>query len=77
MSGVIIAERADIHKSCKSVELLVNLLNDYSQLTNAVLATQKKLVKALKEAAATKATPTIPGELISSPPAVTQVHAPP
>lgn len=51
-----LAERVDIHKSCKALEVLVNLLADYTDATGAVVQLQKKLAKALREAAALKAT---------------------
>ncbi|TFK20301.1 hypothetical protein FA15DRAFT_673622 [Coprinopsis marcescibilis] len=56
MSAPSIAERADIHKSCKSLESLLNTLNEYCEAVNSVASLQKKLAKALKEAAALKVT---------------------
>ncbi|CAL1715838.1 unnamed protein product [Somion occarium] len=56
MSGVAIVERADIHKSCKSIEAIVNILNDYCEAANAIVTIQKKLAKALRESASTKST---------------------
>lgn len=49
-------ERADIHKSCKSLETLVNVLNDYCEAASSIVVLQKKLSKALKETAGLKAT---------------------
>ena len=49
-----IAERSDIHKSCRVLENVVNVLADYSEAARAVVTLQKKLVKALKEAAGVK-----------------------
>lgn len=46
-----LAERSEIHKSCKSVEVLLNILNEYCEAVGAVGALQKKLSKALKDAA--------------------------
>ena len=51
MATASVAERADIHKSCKAIEGLVNLLNDYCDATTAIVAIQKKLAKAMREAA--------------------------
>ncbi|ETW82965.1 hypothetical protein HETIRDRAFT_54714, partial [Heterobasidion irregulare TC 32-1] len=50
-----IADRAEIHKSCRSLENIVNLLNDYCEAARAVVTLQKKLSKALKDAAGLKA----------------------
>ena len=41
----------------------LNILNDYCQVADALVALQKKLAKALRDAAATKATASIPGAL--------------
>ena len=54
MSAQVVAERADIHKSCKSLEVVVNVLNDYCEAATAIVAIQKKLAKALREAASTR-----------------------
>jgi hypothetical protein len=59
-----LAERQDIHKSCRTLETLVNMLNDYSEAAGAIVALQKKLSKALKEAAALKTTTEIAGKLV-------------
>ncbi|TCD67074.1 hypothetical protein EIP91_000587 [Steccherinum ochraceum] len=63
-TSLAIADRADIHKSCKSVELLVNVLNDYCQVADALVALQKKLVKALRDSAASKVTASIPASAL-------------
>jgi len=55
------AERADIHKSCKSIETLLNALNEYCEAAGTVVALQKKLAKALRETAGIKVTGEIPG----------------
>jgi len=55
------AERADIHKSCKSIETLLNVLNEYCEAAGAVVALQKKLAKALRDTAGIKVTGEIPG----------------
>ncbi|EKM78814.1 hypothetical protein AGABI1DRAFT_107287 [Agaricus bisporus var. burnettii JB137-S8] len=51
-----LAERADIHKSCKSIETLLNILNDYCEAATVVVALEKKLAKALRETASSKVT---------------------
>jgi hypothetical protein len=56
-----LAERADIHKSCKSLETLLGILNDYCEAAAAVAVLQKKLAKALRETAGLKVTGQIPG----------------
>lgn len=45
----ILADRADVHKSCKSLESIANALNDYCQAADSLVLTQKKLAKALRE----------------------------
>jgi hypothetical protein len=49
-----LADRAEIHKSCKSLEAVVNLLNDYCEAASAIVQLQKRLTKAIKEAASAK-----------------------
>ncbi|KAJ7158711.1 hypothetical protein C8R46DRAFT_1178136 [Mycena filopes] len=61
-SGQFLAERVDIHKSCKSLETLLNVLNDYCEAAGAVVLLQKKLAKALRETANLKVT----GEIASN-----------
>lgn len=56
-----LAERADIHKSCKSLETLLNVLNDYCEAAGATVILQKKLAKALRETAGLKTTGDIAG----------------
>ncbi|KAF8910676.1 hypothetical protein CPB84DRAFT_1646080, partial [Gymnopilus junonius] len=51
-----LAERTDIHKSCKSIETLLNVLNEYCEAASAVVSLQKKLAKALRETASLKVT---------------------
>lgn len=51
----VLTERGDIHKSCKSLEAIVNIFNDYCQAIDAIVTAQKKLAKALREAAGLKA----------------------
>ena len=54
-AGLVIADRVAIHKSCKSLEAIVNIFNDYCQAIDAIVSAQKKLAKALREAAGLKA----------------------
>ncbi len=54
MSAPGIADRTGIRKSCKSLEVVVNVLNDYCEAANALVAIQKKLAKAVREAASAK-----------------------
>jgi hypothetical protein len=56
-----LAERADIHKSCRSLESILSVLNEYCEAVGVVVALQKKLAKALREAAGLKATGEIAG----------------
>ena len=51
-----LAERGDVHKACKSLEALVNALNDYCEAASSIVAIQKKLAKALRDTAALKIT---------------------
>ncbi|KAJ4477213.1 hypothetical protein J3R30DRAFT_3703474 [Lentinula aciculospora] len=51
-----LAERIDIHKSCKSFETLLSVFNDYCEAAGAVVTLQKKMAKALKETAGMKVT---------------------
>ncbi|TFY62184.1 hypothetical protein EVJ58_g4025 [Rhodofomes roseus] len=60
-----IADRDSIHKSCKTLETVVNVLNDYCEAANAILILQRKLVKALRDAAAVKCVPEIPANALS------------
>ncbi|KIJ13470.1 hypothetical protein PAXINDRAFT_117227 [Paxillus involutus ATCC 200175] len=48
------AERQDIHKSCRTIETLLNVLSDYCEAANAFTTIQKKLAKALRDAAGSK-----------------------
>ena len=52
---LVIVERTDIHKSCKSLEAIVNIFNDYCQAIDAIVTAQKKLAKALRDASGLKA----------------------
>lgn len=62
MASIQIAERADIHKSCKAIEGVVNLLNDYCDAATAIVAIQKKLAKAVREASSIKYTSEVASE---------------
>ncbi|KXN84728.1 hypothetical protein AN958_12155 [Leucoagaricus sp. SymC.cos] len=54
--SLALAERVDIHKSCKSLETLLNVLNDYCEAATAIVTLQKRLTKALRETAGSKVT---------------------
>ena len=49
-------ERADIHKSCKSLENLVDALNDYCEAISSIVASQTTLARSLRDTAGLKAT---------------------
>ncbi|KAH9941344.1 hypothetical protein B0H21DRAFT_753240 [Amylocystis lapponica] len=66
MSLPTIAERLDIHKSCKTLEVVVNILNDYCEAVNAIVLLQKKLAKALKEAAVVKCIGEVPANALNT-----------
>ena len=57
--------REDVHKSCKSLETVVNLLNGYCEAASAVAMLQRKLVKAIRDAASMKASPTVASNHLS------------
>ncbi|KAI9440081.1 hypothetical protein H4582DRAFT_1944924 [Lactarius indigo] len=61
-----VAERPDIHKSCKALEVVVNLLDDYSEAARAIVTLHKKLAKALRDVATVKPTGEIPGNAFNS-----------
>ncbi|KAF5359746.1 hypothetical protein D9756_003444 [Leucocoprinus leucothites] len=61
-----VAERADIHKSCKSLEILLNVLNDYCEAATAIVTLQKKLAKALRETAGSKVTNETAGNALNA-----------
>lgn len=61
-----VAERPDIHKSCKALEVVVNLLDDYSEAARAIVTLNKKLAKALRDVVTAKPTGDIPGVFLSS-----------
>ncbi|KAI0648820.1 hypothetical protein C8Q79DRAFT_998792 [Trametes meyenii] len=65
-SGTPLAERTDIHKSCKTLESVVNILNDYCEAANAIVQLQKKLAKALREAASPKCVAEIPANALNA-----------
>jgi hypothetical protein len=56
-----LAERTEIHKSCKCLENLLNFLNDYCEAMGTVAGLEKKLAKALREIAGVKMTPETAG----------------
>lgn len=55
-------ERQGIHKSCRTIESLLSVLNDYCEIAGAFAAIRKKLSKALKDAAALKTNAQFAGE---------------
>ncbi|TFK79935.1 hypothetical protein K466DRAFT_504748 [Polyporus arcularius HHB13444] len=61
-----LAERNEIHKSCKTLESVVNILNDYCEAANAIVSLQKKLAKALREAASVKCVAEIPANALNA-----------
>ncbi|EIW57849.1 uncharacterized protein TRAVEDRAFT_150499 [Trametes versicolor FP-101664 SS1] len=61
-----LAERAEVHKSCKTLESVVNILNDYCEAANAIVQLQKKLAKALREAASPKCVSEIPANALNA-----------
>ncbi|KAF9468037.1 hypothetical protein BDZ94DRAFT_1247023 [Collybia nuda] len=65
-ASVQLAERFDVHKSCKSLETLLNILNDYCEAAGAVVLLQKKLAKALRETAGLKVTGEIAANAMSA-----------
>ncbi|KAI0667842.1 hypothetical protein C8Q78DRAFT_981197 [Trametes maxima] len=65
-SGTPLAERTEIHKSCKTLESVVNILNDYCEAVNAIVQLQKKLAKALREAASPKCVSEIPANALNA-----------
>ncbi|KDQ15943.1 hypothetical protein BOTBODRAFT_173603 [Botryobasidium botryosum FD-172 SS1] len=61
-----ILERNDVHKSAKCLETIVNALGEYSQLATLLAAVQKRLAKALREAAANRATSDTPANAMAA-----------
>ncbi|KAJ3744436.1 hypothetical protein DFH05DRAFT_1399235 [Lentinula detonsa] len=61
-----LAERIDIHKSCKSFETLLSVFNDYCEAAGAVVTLQKKMVKALRETAGMKVIGEIPASALNA-----------
>lgn len=56
-----LAGRDDVQRSCKSLETLLNILNDYCEAAGAVALLQKKLSKALRDTAGLKVTGQVAG----------------
>ncbi|KAL0954444.1 hypothetical protein HGRIS_003421 [Hohenbuehelia grisea] len=65
-AALALADRADIHKSCKSLETLLNILNDYCEAASAIVSLQKRLTKALRETAAHKITGDVAGNALGA-----------
>ncbi|PBL03505.1 hypothetical protein ARMGADRAFT_1157610 [Armillaria gallica] len=61
-----LCDRADVHKSCKSLETLLGVLSDYCEAAEAVVILQKKLAKALRESAGLKITTDIAANALSA-----------
>jgi len=61
---MVVADRVDVHKSCRALEAIVNLLDDYSEAARGIVTLHKKLAKALKDAATLKHTGEIPGAFV-------------
>ncbi|KAF9816639.1 hypothetical protein IEO21_03944 [Rhodonia placenta] len=61
----VLSDRNEIHKSCKTLESVVNVLNDYCEAANAILTLEKKLAKALREAAGVKCVAEIPANALN------------
>lgn len=61
-----LAERTDIHKACKSLETLINVLNDFCEAAGAITSLEKKLAKALRDTAAQKVTGDVAGRCFSA-----------
>lgn len=57
-------ERQDIHKACRTIEALLAVLNDYCEAAGAFAAIQKKLSKALRDAAGLKTNAQFAGQFI-------------
>ncbi|CDO78041.1 hypothetical protein BN946_scf184724.g5 [Trametes cinnabarina] len=65
-SATPLSERAEIHKSCKTLESVVNILNEYCEAANAIVQLQKKLAKALRETASSKCVAQIPANALNA-----------
>ncbi|KAJ3714224.1 hypothetical protein C8R42DRAFT_253566 [Lentinula raphanica] len=61
-----LAERIDIHKSCKAFETLLSVFNDYCEAAGAVATLQKKMAKVLRETASMKVTGEIPANALNT-----------
>lgn len=59
-----LVDRADIHKSCKSLEAIVNAFNTYCQAVDTLASTQKKLARSLRDAAGIKGVTEIAGTVM-------------
>ncbi|KAL6307484.1 hypothetical protein BKA93DRAFT_747540 [Sparassis latifolia] len=65
-SSPTLADRNEIHKSCKNLEVVVNILNDYCEAANAIVLLQKKLAKAIRETAGSKCVAEIPANALNT-----------
>ncbi|KAF5391668.1 hypothetical protein D9757_002377 [Collybiopsis confluens] len=68
-----LAERADIHKACRSFETLLGVFNDYCEAAGAVVALQKKMAKALRETAGMRATSDIASDALNASAAIFEI----
>ncbi|KAF9243385.1 hypothetical protein BU15DRAFT_86366 [Melanogaster broomeanus] len=59
------AERQDIHKSCRTIETLLNVLTDYCEAASTFAAIHKKFAKALRDAAGSKTNAQSAGEVLA------------
>ncbi|KAF9004001.1 hypothetical protein BDQ17DRAFT_1355311 [Cyathus striatus] len=62
----VLVDRPEIHKSCRAMETLLNVFNDYCEAAGAVVLLQKKLAKALRETAALKVTTEVAGNAMNA-----------
>ncbi|KAF8638332.1 hypothetical protein AX17_002352 [Amanita inopinata Kibby_2008] len=62
----LLVERIDIHKSCKSIESLLGVLDDYCQVASAMATLEKKLAKAMRETAGLKVTGEVAGNAFNA-----------
>ncbi|KAG6849780.1 hypothetical protein H0H93_005165, partial [Arthromyces matolae] len=70
-----LAERADIHKSCKSLETLLGVFNDYCEAAGSIVLLQKRLAKALRETAGMKTTGEIAANTLNASATIFEVSA--
>ncbi|CAE7144605.1 unnamed protein product [Rhizoctonia solani] len=59
-------ERSEVHKSSKCIELVVTLFSDYCQAVTTLANLQKKLSRALRDAATSKGTGMVPANAMQA-----------